>query len=86
MTQKIVDVKSIEYGNYSAMVGITETADLLIAQPTVEILMGWSEKSYRKKVVTKSLKDFAGEDFRSAPIKLSGTFHDNAATNFVPLA
>lgn len=84
MTDKIVDVNSIVYGNYSAFVGITESNALVIAQPTIEILMGWEEKSYRKKIVSKSLKDFAGEGFNSAKIKLSNTFHYKAATNFVP--
>ena len=83
MTEKIVDVNSIDYGIYSVLVGLTESGELLIAQPTIEILMGWDEKSYRKKIASKSLKDFAGEGFHSAKIKLSGTFHYNAATNFV---
>jgi hypothetical protein len=83
MTEKIVDVKSLQYGSYSALVGLTQSGELLIAQPTVEILMGWEEKSYRKKIASKSLKNFAGADFHSAKIKLSNTFHYVAATNFV---
>ena len=42
---------------------MTESNELLIAQPTVEILMGWESGSGRKKIVSKSLKDFAGENF-----------------------
>ena len=83
MTEKIVDVNLVEYGNYSAFVGITESYELVIAQPTIEILMGWEEKSYRKKIASKSLKDFAGDGFNSAKIKLSNTFHYKSATNFV---
>lgn len=63
MTDKIVDVNSIMYGNYSVLIGVTESNELLIAQPTVEILMGWESGSGRKKIVSKSLKDFAGENF-----------------------
>jgi hypothetical protein len=64
MTEKIVDVKSMEYGSYSALVGLTQSGKLLIAQPTVELLMGWRENSGREKIVSKSLKTFAGKDFK----------------------
>ena len=64
MTDKIVDVNSIVYGNYSVLIGVTESNELLIAQPTVEILMGWESDSGRKKIVSKSLKDFAGLGFK----------------------
>ena len=64
MTEKIVDVKSMEYGSYSALVGLTQSGELLIAQPTVEILMGWRENSGREKIVSKSLQTFAGKDFK----------------------
>jgi hypothetical protein len=83
MTEKIVDVNSIDYGIYSVLVGLTESGALVIAQPTIEIFMGWTEKSYREKIASKSLKDFAGIGFHSVKIKLSGTFHYNAATNFI---
>jgi hypothetical protein len=65
MTEKIVDVKSMEYGSYSALVGLTQSGKLLIAQPTVELLMGWRENSGREKIVSKSLKTFAGKDFKA---------------------
>ena len=64
MTEKIVDVNLIEYGNYSALVAVTDTGNLLIAQPTVEILMGWRADSGREKIASKSLKDFAGANYK----------------------
>lgn len=64
MTEKIVDVKSMEYGSYSALIGLTQSGELLIAQPTVELLMNWRENSGREKIVSKSLKTFAGKDFK----------------------
>lgn len=64
MTEKIVDVNLIEYGNYSALIAVTEKGNLLVAQPTVEILMGWDADSGRKKIASKSLKAFAGLDFK----------------------
>jgi hypothetical protein len=64
MTEKIVDVNSIMYGNYSVLIGVTESNDLLIAQPTVEILMGWEANLGRKKIASKSLKDFAGNTYK----------------------
>jgi hypothetical protein len=64
MTEKIVDVQSIAYGTYSALVGLTRDSKIVIAQPTVEILMGWEANGGRKKIVSKSLKDFAGIDYK----------------------
>lgn len=82
MTEKIVDVNLIEYGSYSALVAVTESRGLLIAQPTVEILMGWRENSGREKIVSKSLKDFAGKDYKVGKTSYSVSWVGQGKTVF----